>query len=173
MLFKKQVWYNKYVQKAPIPKNEKERLEAVHSLGILDTKPEERFDVLTKEAVKKLKAPMAMVSIIDSGREWFKSCAGSAQKEGKRDVSFCGHAILSTDVFIVRDTLKDERFKDNPMVVNSPFIRFYAGIVLHDKKTNLPVGVFCIKDTKSRTFNEEETSILMDLAERAEKELNK
>jgi len=158
---------------APIPKNEKERLEAVHKLGILDTKPEERFDVLTKEAIEKLKAPMAMVSIIDADREWFKSCAGLVQKEGKRDNSFCGHALLSTDVFVVRDTLKDERFKDNPMVINSPFIRFYAGIVLHDKKTNLPVGVFCVKDTKPRIFNEEEISILMDLADRAEKEINK
>jgi GAF domain-containing protein len=158
---------------APIPKNEKERLEAVHRLGILDTKPEKRFDALTQEAVEKLKIPMAMVSIIDANREWFKSCAGSIQKEGERNISFCGHALLSTDIFVVGDTLKDVRFKDNPMVTNAPFIRFYAGVVLHDKKTNLPVGVFCVKDTKPRIFNSEETLILMELAERAEKEINK
>ena len=158
---------------APIPKNEKERLEALKRLAILDTKPEERFDVLTKEAVKKLKVPMSMLSILDADREWYKSCAGSIQKEGARDVSFCGHALLASDIFIVGDTLKDERFKDNPMVINAPFVRFYAGIALHDKKSGQPIGVFCVKDIKPRNLTIEETTTLLDIAERAEKELNK
>lgn len=163
------------MQKAPIPANEKERIEAVHKLNILDTKPEERFDVLTREAVEKLHVPMSMVSILDSDREWFKSCVGLDTKEGERAVSFCGHALLAKNIFIIEDTLKDPRFVDNPMVMGSPFIRFYAGIALHDKKTHspLPIGVFCVKDTKPRTLSTEEIATLMELAERAEAELNK
>jgi len=161
------------MQNAPIPTNEKERLEAVHRVAILDTKPEERFDVLTREAVEKLKVPMSMVSILDSDREWFKSCVGLDKKEGDRTVSFCGHALLATNIFIVEDTLKDPRFADNPMVVGFPFIRFYAGIALYDKQTGQAIGVFCVKDIKPRVFNPRELAILMDLAERAEKELNK
>ena len=161
------------MQPAPIPNNEQERIEAVHRLAILDTKPEPRFDVLTKTAVEKLKVPISMVSILDSEREWFKSCVGLDQKEGERAVSFCGHALLAKDMFIVNDTLKDPRFADNPLVTGFPFIRFYAGIALLDYKTGQAIGVFCVKDTKPRVFSLEETAILMDLADRAEKELNK
>jgi GAF domain-containing protein len=160
------------MQKAPIPVDEQERLEAVHRLAILDTEPEERFDVLTKEAVERLRVPMSMVSILDADREWFKSCVGFAKKEGDRDVSFCGHALLAKYLFVVEDTLKDSRFADNPMVVGSPYIRFYAGMALLDHKTGKAIGVFCVKDTEPRTFSAEDTAILMDLADRAEKELN-
>lgn len=161
------------MQIAPIPTYEDERLEAVHKLAILDTQPESRFDVLTKEAVEKLKVPMSMVSILDKNREWFKSCIGWDKPEGEREVSFCGHALLAKDIFIVLDTLKDKRFADNPMVIGSPFIRFYAGVALHDYKTRLPIGVFCVKDIRPRDLSLEEISTLIDLAERAEKELNK
>lgn len=157
---------------APIPENEKERLEAVHSLAILDTKPDIRFDVLTKEAIEKIKVPISTITIIDKDREWFKSSLGLANKEGRRDVSFCGHALFATDIFVVEDTLKDDRFKDNPMVIGEPHIRFYAGISIRDFKTKLPVGVFCIKDIVPRKLNLDEINILMDLASRAEKELN-
>jgi GAF domain-containing protein len=160
------------MQTAPIPSNEKERLEAVHRLAILDTEPEPRFDALTKEAVEKLKVPMSMVSILDSNREWFKSCVGWEKTEGSRDVSFCGHALLARDLFIIEDTLKDERFADNPMVVGEPFIRFYAGVALFDLDTKQPIGVFCVKDKKPREFSLDEITILIDLANRAEKELN-
>lgn len=161
------------MQTAPIPGNEKERLEAVHQLAILDTKPEERFDLLTREAVNKLKVPISTVSILDEKREWFKSCVGLDKQEGERAVSFCGHALLATNIFIVEDTLKDPRFADNPMVVGSPFIRFYAGMALFDHKSRHPIGVFCVKDTQPRKLSPEEISILIDIAERAEKELNK
>jgi hypothetical protein len=102
------------MQKAPIPADEKERLDAVHRAAILDTAPEERFDKLTKEAVEKLHVPISTVSILDSDREWFKSCVGTDQKEGDRSISFCGHALLAKDIFIVEDTFKDERFANNP-----------------------------------------------------------
>jgi GAF domain-containing protein len=161
------------MQNAPIPENEKERMEAVHNIAILDSEPEERFDSLTKEAVKKLNVAMSMVTIIDSGREWHKSCVGFNEKEGDRSVSFCGHALLATNIFIVEDTLKDPRFADNPMVKNYPFIRFYAGVALFDYKTRQPVGVFCVKDTKPKKLTTEEIAIVIDLAGRAEKELNK
>lgn len=160
------------MQNAPIPGDENKRLEAVHRLAILDTKPEERFDILTREAVEKLKVPMSMVSILDSNREWFKSCVGFDKKEGDRAASFCGHALLAKNIFIVEDTLADPRFANNPMVVGAPFIRFYAGIALFDYKTRQPIGVFCVKDTKTKKLTAGEIALMIDLANRAEKELN-
>jgi len=161
------------MQFAPIPKDEKERLAAVHRMAILDTTPEERFDKLTREAVLRLNVPISTVTILDEKREWFKSCQGLEQKEGDRDISFCGHALIAKDLFVVEDTLKDIRFADNPMVVNSPRIRSYAGIALLDHKTGQSIGVFCIKDTKPRDFSLKELSVLSDIATRAEDELNK
>ena len=158
---------------APIPVNEKERMEAVHRMALLDSKPEERFDVLTRKAVELLHVPISMVTIMDSYREWYKSCTGLNQKEGQRVVSFCGHALLAKNLFIVEDTLEDDRFKDNPMVTNFPFIRFYAGVALFDHKTHLPIGVFCVKGTEPKKLNADEISTLIDLASQAEKELNK
>lgn len=161
------------MQNAPIPSNEEKRIEAVHNLALLDSESEERFDVLTKEAVGKLKVPMSMVSILDSNREWYKSCVGIDKKEGGRAESFCGHALLATNIFIVEDTLKDPRFADNPTVIKKPFIRFYAGVALFDHKTHQPVGVFCVKDTKPKKLTVQEIGIMIDLANRAEQELNK
>ena len=159
--------------KAPILQDEDKRLEAVHRLAILDTKPEERFDAITREAVKRLGVPMSMVTILDSNREWFKSCTGLDEKEGERAVSFCGHALMAQNMFVIEDTHQDPRFADNPLVVGPPFIRFYAGFALFDQKTSQPVGVFCVKDTKPRILNIQETGIIFELAERAEKEINK
>lgn len=175
-LYEKFFFINKLqyiMQIAPIPTYEEDRLKAVHKFAILDTKPEPRFDALTKEAVDKLKVPMSMVSILDSNREWFKSCVGWDKSEGDRGASFCGHALLTKDMFIVADTLKDERFADNPMVVGPPFIRFYAGVSLYDHETNQPIGVFCVKDNKPRELSLDEVATLMDLANRAEIELNR
>ena len=160
------------MQNAPIPPNESERLEAVHRLAILDTESEERFDQITREAVEKLRVPISTISIIDSDREWFKSCQGLDNREGPRTTSFCGHAMLADQIFIVEDTLLDPRFKDNPMVVGKPHIRFYAGIALWDHFYNQPIGVFCIKDTVPRHLSMPELNILLDLAKRAEDEIN-
>jgi len=157
---------------SPIPKNEDERLKAVYNLSILDTGKEERFDHITKEAIEKLNVPISTITILDKDREWFKSCQGLDNKEGDRAISFCGHALLASDIFIVEDTLKDSRFKDNPMVIGKPYVRFYAGISLSDNISNLRVGVFCIKDIKPRKLGVEEINILIDLANRAERELN-
>ncbi|OYV27379.1 MAG: GGDEF domain-containing protein, partial [Parcubacteria group bacterium 20-58-5] len=88
------------MQTAPLPGDEAKRLEAVHRMAILDTKPEERFDRLTEEAVAKLKVPISTITIIDADREWFKSCQGLDEKQGGRDVSFCGHALLAKNLFV-------------------------------------------------------------------------
>lgn len=160
------------MQPAPIPDNETERLRAVQALGLLDTPPEERFDALTREALAAFHVPISTITLVDKDREWFKSCQGLDAKEGPRAISFCGHAMLASDVFIVEDTLKDERFKDNPMVVGKPFIRFYAAVSLLDKD-GYHVGVFCIKDTKPRTFTIEEIGLLLSFGKRAEEELQR
>jgi len=161
------------MQLAPLHKKEKERLLALKELKILDTKPEERFDVIVKRAVKKFKVPIVTVSIIDLDREWFKSCQGVSEKQGPRSTSFCGHIMSDKYIFVIEDTLLDPRFADNPQVINKPFIRFYAGVALYNKKRNLPVGVFCIKDTKPRKFTPTEIQTLKDFADLAEEELNK
>jgi len=157
----------------PVPQDENTRLEAVHRLAILDTKPEERFDSITREALKRLHVPISIISIIDSNREWFKSCSGLDQKEGERAISFCGHALLAKNMFIIEDTLKDPRFANNPMVTGFPFIRFYAGFALFDHKTHQPVGVFCIKDTKPRVLTIQEVDTFLELANKAETEINR
>ncbi len=156
----------------PLHPQEEKRMQALEELGLLDTEPEERFDRITKKAVKELHAPISTITLIDKDREWFKSCEGLDMKESPRNISFCGHAMLADDVFIVEDTLKDERFRDNPSVVGAPYIRFYAGAALYDRKTNLPVGVFCIKDTRPRMMDSVEIAKLLELASEAEKEIN-
>lgn len=161
------------MQKAPIPDFEKERVCVVQGLKILDTKTEERFDRLTKEAIKKFSVPISTITIIDEDREWFKSVQGLEQKEGPRNISFCGHALLSEDILIIEDTLADPRFADNPMVTGKPFIRFYAGKSLYEKNSHMPVGVFCIKDYKPRKMSLVEISDFLDLAYQAEEEINK
>ena len=160
------------MKNAPIPKNEMERMMAVKALEILDTVPEERFDAITKEATVRLHVPISTVTIMDKDREWYKSCQGTTKREGPRSVSFCGHAMSVNSMFVVEDTHLDERFKDNPAVIGEPYVRFYAGISLYNRNSDLPVGVFCIKDTKPRKLTREETELFLELAAVAEDELN-
>lgn len=157
---------------APIPPNEDERLKGVIELGILDTKSEERFDTITKEAVAAFNVPISTITVIDASREWYKSCQGLNVGEAPREISFCAHAMLSKNLFIVEDTLKDERFRDNPMVTGEPHIRFYAGAALHNKY-GVAIGAFCIKDIKPRVMGTEEVALMMSFAARAEAELNR
>lgn len=156
----------------PIHPDEQNRMKAVERLQILDTPLEKRFDAITKEAVKRLNAPISTISIIDKNREWRKSCVGLGNVDRPRNISFCGHSMLAKEVFVVEDTLLDERFADNPYVVGEPFLRFYAGASLHERKTGLPVGVLCIKDTRPRKFSTGEVTTLLELAHKAESELN-
>ena len=117
-------------QNAPLPVDEQHRLQSLRELGVLDTGPEGRFDRLTRLASEALEVPVALVSMVDVDRQWFKSKLGLDATETPRDMAFCAHAILSHDVLQVPDALADERFADNPLVVNDPQVRFYAGAPL-------------------------------------------
>lgn len=161
------------MQKPPIPPNEEERLRALQALKLLDTPPEERFDIITKEAMVRFNVPISTITLVDRDREWYKSVQGLTQKEGPRDISFCGHALLHQYIYVVEDTLKDPIFANNPMVVGNPLIRFYAGKSLLGKDSGLPVGVFCVKDTKPRKMSMAEISDFLTLAAKAEEEVNK
>jgi len=152
------------------PQDEQARLETLRSLNILDTPPEERFDRLTRMAKRLFGVPIALVSLVDENRQWFKSCFGLSASETSRDISFCGHAILGNDPFIIRDTIVDERFADNPLVLNDPHIRFYAGCPL-SAPNGRKLGTLCIIDRQPRSFGKEDLEALKDLASMVEREL--
>ena len=153
-----------------IPQEEEARLKTLRSLDILDTPQEERFDRLTRMAKRMFGVPIALVSLVDDNRQWFKSCAGLDASETPRDISFCGHAILGNEVFIIPDATKDERFADNPLVLHEPNIRFYAGCPLRALNGN-KLGTLCIIDRKPRSLGEEDIEALQDLAAMVEREL--
>ena len=159
------------MQTAPIPENESERIASLKKLQILDTPPEERFDLLTKLATKVFNVPISTITLVDANREWFKSVCGLDEKEGDRAISFCGHALVENKMLVVTDTTKDERFLDNPMVIGDPYIRFYAGVPIMSADGHR-IGVFCIKDTKPRELSKDDIEILEGLAKWAELEIN-
>ena len=159
--------------KAPIPDNEKERMAAVNRLGLLNDKSNNRFDLLTKRAVKELHVPISTLTILDPQKEHYKSSQGLNEKDGERAISFCGHALLMKDLFVIPDTSKDVRFANNPMVIGKPFVRSYMGMALFDFKTGLPVAVFCVKDIKPRNFTMAEIDVFSTIVTEAEEEINK
>ncbi|MCP9934545.1 sensor domain-containing diguanylate cyclase [Cyanobium sp. Candia 9D4] len=151
------------------PDDEPLRLAKLRSLGLLDTGQDARFDRLTRLAQRIFKVPIAMVSLVDEHRQWSKSTSGLGGSEASRSVSFCGHAILGSEVFIVPDALEDERFHDNPLVLGEPHVRFYAACPLtvdHRK-----IGTLCIVDQAPRTLDGEQIEILKDLASVVEQEV--
>lgn len=147
---------------APIPPDEEARLQALRELLILDTPPEERFDRITRFAMQEFEVPIATISLVDRDRQWFKSNFGLDACETARDVSFCGHTILERRYLVIPDALKDERFRDNPLVSGPPWIRFYAGAILR-----LPygpaVGALCLMDRRPREIDAIGLSILGSL----------
>ena len=152
------------------PQDEETRLNTLKSLDVLDTEPEERFDRLTRMSKRLFGVPIALVSLVDENRQWFKSCVGLDVSETPRDISFCGHAILGSDIFVIPDAAKDERFADNPLVVNEPKIRFYAGCPLRSHNGS-KLGTLCIIDREPRNLTEEDLETLRDLASMVEREL--
>lgn len=158
------------MQAPAVPENEHARLDTLRALNILDTAPEERFDRLTRLAKRLFGVPIALVSLVDADRQWFKSCVGLAVRETSRDISFCGHAILGDDIFMIADARSDERFSDNPLVTDDPNIRFYAGCPLR-ASNNSVVGTLCLIDDKPRDLSDEDRELLRDLARMAEQEL--
>ena len=156
--------------KPPIPHGETLRLKSLHSLKVLDTEPEERFDRITRLARNIFKVPIALVSLVDGDRQWFKSRAGLDATETPRDISFCGHAIVGDDVFVVPNAQDDQRFCDNPLVLDEPSIRFYAGYPLR-APNGARIGTLCIIDREPREFTKNDAEMLRSLGEMVEAEL--
>ena len=150
--------------KPAIPKNEKQRVEALLQYEILDTLPEQSFDDLTKIAAEICGVPISLVSLVDPNRQWFKSHHGIDATETPRDLAFCAHAINDpAEVLIVNDASKDNRFFDNPLVANDPNVVFYAGAPLVDSN-GLAMGTICVIDHKPRQLNEGQVDALKALA---------
>uniref|UniRef100_A0A7S0I271 Uncharacterized protein n=1 Tax=Hanusia phi TaxID=3032 RepID=A0A7S0I271_9CRYP len=149
---------------APIPDDDEERLQFLSSLKILDTETEHSFDRITEAASVIFKVPIALVSLVDRERQWFKSAVGVDVCQTHRDVAFCAHAILPKEpkVFIVNDTYEDERFKYSDLVLGEPYIRFYAGapLVLYTDDGMWKLGTICIIDQKPRTLRDDEVLLL-------------
>jgi PAS domain S-box-containing protein len=152
------------------PLNEAQRLEELCSLGVLDTPAEERFDRITRTAQTLFTVPIALISLIDQNRQWFKSKQGLAAEQTPRNISFCGHAILGDGAFVIENADIDPRFMDNPLVTAAPFVKFYAGIPLLGPKGN-KLGTLCIIDNVPRHLDSDAIAALGDLAKWAEAEL--
>ncbi|MES9967276.1 MAG: PAS domain S-box protein [Sedimenticola sp.] len=154
------------------PKNELLRMDALCRLNILDTPSEERFDRITRVAQRHFNVPIALVSLVDNDRQWFKSRQGLDAEETSRDISFCGHAIHNEHIFYIPNAAEDPRFADNPLVTVAPNIRFYAGAPLHAPGGER-IGTLCIIDSEPREFSSDELSVLRDLADSVEAELER
>ena len=156
--------------RARVPVNEARRLNELQQLAVLDTPAEERFDRITRIAAATLDVPIALISLVDKDRQWFKSCVGINTSETPREVAFCAHAVLQRADVVVPDTLLDDRFADNPLVIDGPRIRFYAGAPLQMKNGDC-LGTLCVADTRPRQLSPSEMSILHDLRDMALEQL--
>lgn len=156
--------------KPPVPLDETSRLLSLQSLHVLDTEPEHRFDRITRMAKRSFGVDICLVSLVDSHRQWFKSRQGLDACETSRDISFCGHAILNDEVLIVEDTHADERFSDNPLVTQEPYIRFYAGCPLRGPLGHR-IGTLCIIHPEPMQLDDDDVEMLRDYAHLVENEL--
>jgi PAS domain S-box-containing protein len=152
--------------KAPVPANEQRRLETLRGSGILDTAPERSYDQLTELAANICGTPIAILSLIDSDRQWFKSKMGIATTETSRDIAFCAHTILGGDLLVVPDVTADQRFADNPLVTSAPQIRFYAGAPLITQDGHA-LGTLCVLDYVPRQLSNQQREALGVLSSQA------
>ncbi|MGH8046625.1 MAG: diguanylate cyclase [Chthoniobacterales bacterium] len=157
--------------KAPeIPQNEAERQKSLENLNLLETAIEERFERVTRLASRLIGVPIATITLIDGGRQWFKSVQGLHSTETSRDISFCGHTILGDEPFVVEDATQDDRFHDNPLVTGDPSIRFYAGMPVRSPDGH-NIGALCVIDREPRTITDSQMEDLKDLAAMVEVEI--
>jgi signal transduction histidine kinase len=151
------------MQKAPLPYDELERLKTLQEYEILDTLPETAFDDLVLMASQICQTPVALISLVDGDRQWFKAKTGTDAAETPRDLAFCAHAILNDAVFSVPDATLDERFKDNPLVTEGPKIRFYAGAPL-EAPNGSRIGTICVIDAEAKALSESQEVALKALS---------
>jgi len=144
---------------APITSTEAARVAALNRYAILDSEPEQSFDDLVVLAAHICKVPMAMLSLVDDHRQWFKSRFGVQIRETPREISICTHAIQQSDLFIVPDTLQDPRFRENPLVTGEPHVRFYAGTPLVNED-GFALGTLCVLDREPRELEVDQKEAL-------------
>jgi GAF domain-containing protein len=149
--------------KAPLPSNEAERLAALKAYHILDTGTEQSYEDITALAAHICEVPIALISLVDEARQWFKSKIGIAVQQTPREIAFCAYTILRNEPFIVRDALKDMRFVDNPLVTGEPHIRFYAGFPLVNSE-KLALGALCVIDRRPRQLSAEQKKVMQALS---------
>lgn len=147
---------------APIPENESERLNELKNLQILDSPIEQDYEDVVKLASAICNTPMSLVSLVDSQRQWFKAKIGIDDPETSRDVAFCAHAILNDELMVVPNAIEDERFHDNPYVIDNPNVRFYAGMPLVTR-SGYKIGTLCVLDSQPRELTEEQKFALRTL----------
>ena len=150
--------------------DERARLEALRSYRILDTDPEQAFDDIVLLASQICGTPISLITLVDENRQWFKARVGVSLTETSRSVSFCAHAIQGKEIFVIPDALQDERFRENPLVLDDPHLRFYAGAPLVTRDGHA-LGTLCIVDRVPRTFTEEQAHALDALRRQAEAQL--
>jgi diguanylate cyclase len=155
---------SKAFREPPVPLDEGERLIALCATGLLDTAPEESFDRVTRLAAKALDVPIVLVSLVDEGRQWFKSRVGLEATQTPREISFCGHVVVEGRPMVIEDAAQDPRFCGNPLVTGPPFVRAYVGIPLFTLN-NQPIGTLCAIDTRARRFDTRHLDTLNELAQ--------
>ena len=148
---------------APLPFNERERLQELRRYAILDTPPEPAFDRITRLVAKLLNVPISIVTLVDEERQWFKSSCGVPMQETSRELSFCAHAILCNEMMVVSDLAHDKRFLDHALVKGEPHVRFYAGAPLRSAG-GFNLGTLCVVDVQPRELSAGELEILGDLS---------
>lgn len=158
------------MQFPPVLVNEPERLASLIRHDILDTKPETRFDEITKLGQRLFETSICLISLVDSDRQWFKSNQGLGAVQTSRAISFCAHAIAEEFPLVINDATQDIRFADNPLVLGEPHIRFYAGAPLVDDE-GMALGTFCIIDSEVRKFASSDIQLLQALADIAMSEI--
>ncbi len=163
---------------APLPQNEPARLKALYEIQILDTKPDVRFDCITRFAAEKLNVPICLITLIDANRQWFKSSCGVDISEMPRDLSICAHAICEVTnnhsrgrIYEIPNLFDDSRFFDNPQVANDPCIRSYISYVFQSA-SGMNIGTLCLVDTRPRKFDDNEVDLIIELGLMAEDLVN-